>query len=90
MPLISNVDAKEVRAGEAARNALIRQVCAPVQWVNSIRFLADRGVDRFIEIGPGKVLTGLVRKIAPDAQTLNVEGIRGIEALASGFAGATM
>jgi [acyl-carrier-protein] S-malonyltransferase len=90
VPVISNVDAHEVRSGDAARDALIRQVCAPVQWVNSVRFLADRGVDRFVEIGPGKVLTGLVRKIAPDVQTLNVEGIRGIEALASGSAGATM
>jgi [acyl-carrier-protein] S-malonyltransferase len=90
VPVISNVDAREVRSADAVRDALIRQVCAPVQWVNSIRFLTNRGVDRFIEIGPGKVLTGLVRKIAPDAQTLNVEGIRGIEALASGFTGATM
>ncbi len=82
-PLITNVDAQEVRAGAAARDALVRQVCAPVRWVESIRLLAESGVDRFIEVGPGKVLGALVRKIAPGAQTYSVDGVRGIEALAS-------
>jgi [acyl-carrier-protein] S-malonyltransferase len=82
-PLITNVDAQEVRAGAAARDALVRQVCAPVRWVESIRLLAESGVDRFIEVGPGKVLGALVRKIAPGAQTYSVDGVPGIEALAS-------
>jgi [acyl-carrier-protein] S-malonyltransferase len=90
VPLVSNVDAAEVLQGEAARDGLVRQVCSPVRWVESVRYLADCGVDRFIEIGPGKVLTGLVKKIAPQAQASSVEGIRGIEALASAFPGATM
>lgn len=90
IPLVCNVDADEVRAGDAARAALIRQVCAPVRWVESIQFLIARGVDKFAEIGPGKVLTGLVKKIAPQAQTCNVEGIRGIEVLASMLTDATM
>jgi [acyl-carrier-protein] S-malonyltransferase len=90
VPLISNVDAAELRTGTEARDALKRQVCAPVRWVDSVRLLADNGVDRFVEIGPGKVLVGLVRKIVPQAQTFSVDGIRGIEALASVLAGATM
>ncbi len=90
MPLISNVDAAEVLKGDSARDALIRQVCAPVRWVETIQHLSRQGVDKFVEIGPGRVLTGLIRKITPEAQTFNVEGIRGIEALASVLTGATM
>ncbi len=89
-PLITNVDAQEVRAGAAAKDALVRQVCAPVHWVESIRFLAKSGVDRFIEVGPGKVLCALVRKIAPGVQTYSVDGVRGIDALASVELGARM
>jgi [acyl-carrier-protein] S-malonyltransferase len=90
VPLISNVDASEVTSGESARDGLVRQVCSPVRWVESIQHLSACGVDRFIEIGPGKVLAGLVKKIAPQAQVLSVENIRGIEALASVLPGATM
>jgi len=90
MPLITNVDAAEVRSGSAARASLIRQVCLPVRWVESIQYLVDHGVDKFVEVGPGKVLSGLVKKIAPAVSTYSVDGIRGIEALASGVSGATM
>jgi len=90
VPLISNVDAEEVTTGSAAREALIRQVCLPVRWVESIQALVDRGVDIFIEVGPGRVLSGLVKKISPSAVTCSVEGIRGIEALASVISGVTM
>ncbi len=90
VPLVSNVDAAEVRRGDAAREALVRQVCAPVRWVESIQYLSSKGVDKFIEVGPGRVLTGLVKKSIPEAQTYSVDGIRGIEALASVFSGAKM
>jgi [acyl-carrier-protein] S-malonyltransferase len=90
VPLISNVDATEVRLGDSARDALIRQVCAPVRWVESVQYLYRQGVTKFVEIGPGRVLIGLVKKIVPEALTYNVDGIRGIEALASAFSGATM
>jgi [acyl-carrier-protein] S-malonyltransferase len=90
VPLVTNVDAAEVRAADAARDALVRQVCLPVRWVETIEWLVRAGVDQFVEIGPGRVLTGLVRKIAPSAGTWNVEGMRGIEGLASLRPGATM
>jgi [acyl-carrier-protein] S-malonyltransferase len=90
IPLISNVDAAPVSAGALARDSLLRQVCNPVRWVESIRYLCDSGVDIFVEVGPGKVLSGLVRKILPQAQTCSVDGIRGIEALASLLTSATM
>ncbi len=83
VPLICNVDAREVRQGSDARLSLVRQVCAPVRWVESVQRLAALGVDRFIEVGPGRVLSGLVRKIEPHLLTCAVEGIQGIEALAS-------
>ena len=85
IPLIANVDAGEVKNGAAARDALVRQVCSPVRWVECILALLQRGVDIFVEVGPGKVLSGLVRKIAPQAQVHSADGIRGIEALASVF-----
>jgi [acyl-carrier-protein] S-malonyltransferase len=90
IPLVTNVDAAVVMAGQDARDALIRQVCNPVRWVESIQYLVDHGVDRFVEVGPGKVLCGLVKKIAPAVPAYAAEGIRGIEALASADAGATM
>ncbi len=90
VPLISNVDAVAVVEGRVARDSLIRQVCKPVRWVESIRYLVDHGIDRFVEVGPGKVLCGLVKKIAPEVQVYGVDGIRGIEALASADSGVTM
>ncbi len=90
VPLITNVDAAEVVDGSAARDALIRQVCLPVRWVETIRYLLDRNVDTFVEVGPGNVLCGLVKKIGPSAKTYSADGIRGIEALASGVSGARM
>jgi len=89
-PLVSNVDAVEVREGRSALDSLVRQVCAPVRWVEIVRYLVTAGVGRFVEIGPGKVLCGLVRKIEPACQTFNVENTREIEALASAKSNATM
>ncbi len=73
VPLVSNVDADVVRRGDAARDALIRQVPAPVRWEESVRKLIALGCDTFVEVGPGKVLTGLLRQIDRSATGLNVE-----------------
>jgi [acyl-carrier-protein] S-malonyltransferase len=73
MPLVTNVDAAKITRGAEARDALIRQVSSPVRWRESIELMVQDGVKRFIEVGPGKVLSGLVRQIARDAQCLNVE-----------------
>jgi [acyl-carrier-protein] S-malonyltransferase len=64
-PLVCNWQARELRTGAEAREALYRQVSSPVRWVESIRFLADRGVAQAVEVGQGSVLTGLLRGIAP-------------------------
>ncbi len=63
-PVVTNVDAAAVDRSEAIRDALARQVDSPVRWVASVELLAARGVDRAIEIGPGTVLAGLVKRIA--------------------------
>jgi [acyl-carrier-protein] S-malonyltransferase len=54
------------------RDELARQIAAPVQWTRTIEYLADQGIDTFVEIGPGQVLTGLIKRIAKAAVTLAV------------------
>jgi [acyl-carrier-protein] S-malonyltransferase len=90
IPLVNNADAREIRKGSSARDSLIRQICAPVRWEESVQYMVQAGIESFVEVGPGKVLSGLVRRIVPRAQTGSADGIRGIEALASAFSGAKM
>jgi [acyl-carrier-protein] S-malonyltransferase len=65
VPLINNWQARQVRMGAEAREGLYQQVPNPVLWADSIRALAAAGVTRFIEVGAGGVLTGLLRNIDP-------------------------
>jgi [acyl-carrier-protein] S-malonyltransferase len=67
-PLVNNWQAHEIRSGAEARRGLFEQVPSPVRWVETIRYLAGQGVDRFIEVGAGAVLTGLVRGIDPSVK----------------------
>ena len=86
IPVVANVDAEPKRTAAASIDALIRQVSSPVRWEDVVKRLASEGVTRYVEVGPGKVLTGLVKKIAPGATLLNVEGpddLPAIEALFS-------
>jgi len=73
IPVASNVDAALVEDANRARDALIRQVTRPVRWEPSMRMLMAQGVDIFVEIGPGKVLCGLLRQIDRSMTGLNVE-----------------
>ena len=73
VPLITNADAKPIEDGEDARQSLIRQVSQPVRWLESVEFLINQGVQTFIEIGPGKVLSGLVRQIDRSVRCVNIE-----------------
>jgi [acyl-carrier-protein] S-malonyltransferase len=72
IPVICNVDATEVTGAAAGRDALIRQVTGSVRWEQSIRLMIARGVERFIEVGPGKVLCGLMRQIDRSKPCSNV------------------
>jgi [acyl-carrier-protein] S-malonyltransferase len=65
LPLINNWQAREVHTADEAREGLYEQVPNPVRWIDSVRYLGAQGVDRFIEVGPGTVLAGLVRSILP-------------------------
>jgi [acyl-carrier-protein] S-malonyltransferase len=73
IPLITNVDAQAITTGDEARDALIRQVTAPVRWLDSVREMIESGVTVFVEVGPGKVLTGLLRQIDRSVRVFNVE-----------------
>jgi [acyl-carrier-protein] S-malonyltransferase len=73
IPLITNVDAQAINSGDEARDALIRQVTAPVRWLDSVRDMIESGVTVFVEVGPGKVLTGLLRQIDRSVRVFNVE-----------------
>jgi [acyl-carrier-protein] S-malonyltransferase len=74
MPVVTNVDARAEVSGAALSGALIRQIDSPVRWVESVRHLAAAGVDRALEIGPGNVLAGLVKRIE---KGIRVEGYGG-------------
>ena len=72
-PIIENVSAEKNEFGEKVRNALIEQVSNPVKWAQSVENLLIEGVETFIEIGTGKVLSGLVRQISRDVRSFSVE-----------------
>jgi [acyl-carrier-protein] S-malonyltransferase len=79
VPLVCNVDARIVRGAADVRDGLARQVSGAVRWQESIELLVREGVTTFVELGPGTVLSGLVRKIQRDARVLNVEDAASLE-----------
>ena len=85
VPLISNVDAIPITKAVEARDSLIRQVSSPVRWLQSMNLLLKTGVNRFVELGPGKVLTGLLRQINREATALNIEESAGVAAAGAGL-----
>jgi [acyl-carrier-protein] S-malonyltransferase len=85
-PVVANIDAEPKRDGAAAVEALVRQVSGAVQWEAVVRRLASEGVRTYVEVGPGAVLAGLVRKIDRDARVASLEDPAGLDALAPLFA----
>jgi [acyl-carrier-protein] S-malonyltransferase len=83
--LINNVDASLVGEPEAIRDGLLRQVPSPVRWQQSMQKLLDLGVGIFAEIGPGRVLTGLLKKVPGVEQLFSVEDAAGLENLEIGL-----
>ena len=85
IPVVTNIDARPVTTAAAARDALVRQIDGPVRWVEVVRHLVDElGVEAIVEIGPGAVLAGLVKRIAPQVATLAInepEALARLEAL---------
>lgn len=79
VPLVNNVDAQLITSGAEARAGLIRQISSPVRWSASVELMLGQGVDRFIEVGPGKVLIGLVKSISKEPELMNVENSESLD-----------
>jgi [acyl-carrier-protein] S-malonyltransferase len=86
MPIVANVDASPRRDGPEAIDALVRQVSSAVQWEATVRRLASEGVQAYVEVGPGAVLSGLIRKIHRDAQVATVGEPGDLESVRALFA----
>ena len=82
VPVVANVDAEPKRDAASAIDALIRQVSSPVRWEDVVRRLASEGVRAYVEVGPGSVLTGLVKKIDRGARLASVEDESGLATVA--------
>ena len=80
VPLITNVDAATITSGEVACDSLIRQVVAPVLWERSMRVLLATAVTQIVEVGPGRVLSGLLRRMDRSRKPLNVEDRASLDA----------
>ncbi len=81
VPVISNVEARPIDSAGSIRELLVRQVSSPVLWEESVRAMARQGIGRFVEVGPGRVLTGMVKRIEPGAERFSVEDSQDLEAL---------
>jgi [acyl-carrier-protein] S-malonyltransferase len=79
-PLINNAEAKALRTAAEVKASLIRQLPSSVLWEDSVKAMHGMGVTTFIEVGPGTVLSGLIKRIVPDAKTLNVQDPASLEA----------
>ena len=79
IPLIANYNADYVKEEKMIKEALIKQISSPVQWVSSIRKMLRDKITTFIEIGPGRVLSGLIKKIDKNVQILNVEDVKSLQ-----------
>lgn len=80
VPVITNVDAQATTSSEDFRTKMPKQICSSVYWTQTIQKMVENGVEYFIEIGPGKVLAGLNKKIAPEAKVYNVSDAASLEA----------
>jgi [acyl-carrier-protein] S-malonyltransferase len=79
-PIVSNVTGTTIDRASELPKELVAQICSCVQWSKSVEYMAANGVDTFIEVGAGKVLTGLVKRIAADAKTVNVSDPNSVRA----------
>ena len=81
IPVIANTTAEPIDNAESVRAELLNQLCHPVQWQRSIEYMVNNGVSTFIEIGPGKVLTGLIKRINKEVKTTNIGDLEAINNL---------
>ena len=88
IPVVANATARPVRRAEEIRRLLVEQVYTPVRWMQSVQRMAADGVDTFVELGPGTVLTGLVKRCAPGVTALHVEDRASLEKTVASLVGA--
>jgi [acyl-carrier-protein] S-malonyltransferase len=86
VPLLANADARPITTADAARAELVEHLTAGVDWVAAVERMTAAGVTTFIEVGPGRVLTGLIKRIAPDAEALPLDDPNAADRLAVPFA----
>jgi [acyl-carrier-protein] S-malonyltransferase len=84
IPIVANTTAEPMTCAAEVKAELLRQLCQGVQWQRSVEYMVDSGVAAFIEIGPGEVLSGLIRRINPDVRTVNIGDVPAIK----GYGGA--
>jgi [acyl-carrier-protein] S-malonyltransferase len=72
IPIVANTTAQPITTAEGIKAELLNQLCHCVQWQRSVEYMIEEGVSTFIEIGPGQVLTGLIKRINKEVQTLNI------------------
>lgn len=80
-PIINNIDAKEVYLAPDVLDGLIRQVSGTVQWTNSVRYMISKGINKFVEVGAGSILTGLIKKIDKEVDVLSISSVEDLEKL---------
>jgi [acyl-carrier-protein] S-malonyltransferase len=84
-PLLANADGHSLTSGDECRNELVDHLTTGVDWVAAVRRMAEDGVTTFVEVGPGRVLTGLIKRIAPDAEAIALDDPSAADHLAAPF-----
>lgn len=84
-PVVTNTEAQPNAEGAKARDALARQVCSPVRWAETMQYLVGQGIDAVVELGPGRVLSGLMRRFNRDIHCFNVENPESLEKTLAGL-----
>lgn len=85
IPIVANVTAKEEIDSDTIKNLLVKQIFSKVRWRESMEFMSNSGINTFIEVGPGKVLTGLAKRIVKDKKIININEIKNLELLKNEF-----
>jgi [acyl-carrier-protein] S-malonyltransferase len=84
VPIIANVTAQPLTGGSQIKDELLKQLCNGVQWQRSVEYMVQQGVGKFIEIGPGKVLAGLIKRISRDVSMMNIGDANAVKGMISG------
>ena len=81
VPIVVNATAEPEKSPERLKERLVQQLCSPVRWRSCVEYMLGAGVSTFVEIGPGKVLSGLIRRISREARIINLNDLSSISSL---------